>query len=140
MSLQKQLLYMQSKFIHLNNRSINIKFKELLEQNNILYQQDKNCYLTNIGNIYISKKKDTNFYINSIFILPDSYYYIFYNGCKKYQPQWCFINEYSYLQLNHNYIFDIPIVQKHYQSNIKKVTSYTHRLNIEPYLKLSSKS
>ena len=78
-----------------------------LEQNNILYQQDKNCYLTNIGNIYISKKKDTNFYINSIFILPDSYYYIFYNGCKKYQPQWCFINEYSYLQLNHNYEYNL---------------------------------
>ena len=63
----------------------------------------------------------------------NSYYYIFYNGCNLYKPQWLFLNEQKMLNIHDDFVFP------HNDDYDDFVVNHSHRIDLTSYLKRNTK-
>ena len=116
------------KIQYMDMRKLNIEFSKLLDSKHITYKQHKSCYITKYANICLMKKKSPICYMDYLLLKSNSYYYIFYDGCHKYKPQWVFLNQQNILNIHSDFI--LPDNTK---DNL--IIDYSHRIDITSYLK-----
>ena len=120
-------------FRKMNTRKLNIYFSDLLDSSNIPYKQYKSFYVTKYSTICLLKKKEPICYMDYLMLKSNSYYYIFYNGCNLYKPQWLFLNEQKMLNIHDDFVFP------HNDDFDDFVVNHSHRIDLTPYLKRNTK-
>jgi len=119
------------KIKYMNIRKLNILFSTLLNSKQILYKQYKSCYITKYANIYLMKKQTPICYLDYLLLKTNAYYYIFYDGCNTYKPQWLFLNEKKLINIHKDYMIPHKI-----NDNLDNfIINHSHRIDITPYLK-----
>ena len=114
------LLINKHKMTHIKNYRLNQYFNDILDRSDLKYNRINNCYILENCNIKLIQTKSTTICLDNMFIRPESYYFIWHNGCPTYNAQWLFLEEkYIFRHREH----ELSFVQDRYLTKNKDINS-----------------